>query len=232
MKNGKSTCPLTDEIVSYMYGEIGGKVESDFEMHLAACTACTDEFAAVADSRFSVFEWKKEAFDPLPTPLFDVPYQRETHANEIGFAAVVKAWAQRFSIPVAVAAVLALFAGVGVIMFETASEPSVSVRNVRPVVQPESEPESPAPALVAPEPPEPRDVVQVKRPSRPAANPVRVSIVRPKTTDRSRVIVSEKKPSKDLNSVPQSQKAPALTAYQENDDESLRLAELFDEVGG
>jgi len=45
-------------------------------------------------------------------------------------------------------------------------------------------------------------------------------------------MVAEKTPDKDVNHVPQAQKAPALTAYQENDDQSLRLAELFDEVGG
>jgi len=227
-----SECPLTDEIVSYIYGEIEGRAGYDFEKHLAECTVCIDEFAAVCDPRFSVFEWKKEAFDPLPTPAFEVPYERLPAASELGFMAAIKVWARGLSIPVAVAAALALFVGVGIIMFAMRENgESFAVNNARPV-EPDTRPVPRAPAVVAPLAPPRSDRSESEGLSGSAVQPAPVSTLPRKRTERSRAVVAEKKPSNNIDNVPQTRKAPALTAYQENDDESLRLAELFDEVGG
>ena len=48
-----------------------------FESHLAECSACTDEFAAVSLARFSVYEWHKEEFVPMPTPQIVIPYEEK-----------------------------------------------------------------------------------------------------------------------------------------------------------
>jgi len=120
MKNAKNNCPLTGEIVSYIYGELEGKAEFEFETHLADCTACTDEFAAVSESRYSVFEWKKEVFDPLPTPSFDVPYVHGPVPVHSGVVAGIMAWLQSLGAPVAAAAALALVAAFGCLSLRSA----------------------------------------------------------------------------------------------------------------
>ncbi len=67
-------CSDDDAIVAYLYGELPPAERDAFEDHLLVCIPCTDEFAAAADSRYSVFEWKKMDFDPLETPVFSIPY--------------------------------------------------------------------------------------------------------------------------------------------------------------
>jgi len=234
MKNAKNNCPLTGEIVSYIYGELEGKAEFEFETHLADCTACTDEFAAVSESRYSVFEWKKEAFDPLPTPSFDVPYVHGPVPVHSGVGAGIMAWLQSLGAPVAAAAALALVASVWLLIFTLGKkqEQPAAVSNTPQVLQPESNPKVTVPPPVASEI-EPRaDVAEIKSPMRKSSRAIPASAVQPRRIVRQPAMVAEKTPDKDVNHVPQAQKAPALTAYQENDDQSLRLAELFDEVGG
>lgn len=230
-KNNK--CPLTDQIVSYMYGELHGKAEHDFETHLADCTACTDEFALVSESRYSVFEWKRKAFDPLPTPYFEVPAARQSSIPEKSFASAVMAWIQSLSAPVAVAAALAVVIGVWALVLTLGKkqEPSVAVTNTPQTVQPDRETDGtfPAPTVdVASRP----DVAENKTRAWNTIKAVPVSTIRPRRAVKPPSMVAVKEPTKNLNTTPELQKAPALTAYQENDDQSLRLAELFDEVGG
>ena len=228
MKNGdNNTCPLTNEIVSYMYGELGGKAEYDFETHLADCTVCTDEFAAVSDPRFSVFEWKREAFDPLPTPSFQLPYEAPVPTIDTGLIAAVKAWGQGLRVPLAVAAAVILVIGIGLIVFVTIGkkEESVAVSETKEVIQPSVKLDEPAATLAPPVTDPQPNVAEIKRYSKQTAKPTQTSTVRQKRVFQTPSVVAEKAPSKV-------QKAPALTAYQDNDDDSLRLAELFDEVGG
>ncbi|MFN0140508.1 MAG: hypothetical protein ACKVQW_10550 [Pyrinomonadaceae bacterium] len=71
--SSKRECPFEDEIVSYMYGEIDSPERDEFETHLAKCMTCTDDFAAISNARFSVFEWRKEEFDALATPNIVIP---------------------------------------------------------------------------------------------------------------------------------------------------------------
>src|SRR5881275_1304390 len=94
LKNGKNECPLNHEIVSYIYGELGGGIELEFETNLADCIACTDEFAAVSNARFSVYEWQKEEFAHLPTPAIVIPYASiGAEAGEaVSVIAAVRAW--------------------------------------------------------------------------------------------------------------------------------------------
>lgn len=67
-------CFEDDAFVAYLYGEMPTPEREAFEDHLLVCVPCTDEFAAAAESRYSVFEWKKLDFDPLETPVFEIPY--------------------------------------------------------------------------------------------------------------------------------------------------------------
>ena len=67
-------CKFHADIVPYMYGEMSAAESSAFETHLIDCGVCTDEFAAVSNARYEVYDWKKTEFEPLATPVFTIPY--------------------------------------------------------------------------------------------------------------------------------------------------------------
>jgi anti-sigma factor RsiW len=218
-------CPLSDEIVSYVYGEIAADAEENFETHLAGCMVCTDEFAAVSEARYSMFEWKKEAFDPLATPEILIPYRPPVAA--VTWVTRMHAWAESLSIPVAVAA-LAVCVGIGFYL----------------VGHNDNNEQSGASNVARPDSPAPSDLAVTALPGQaeaPALNKIEPTL-KPRVvsaSQRKRVVRrpdAAEKPSNSFAVAPRRAtdvtKAPALTQYPDNDDNSLRLAELFDEVGG
>ncbi|HET9477940.1 MAG TPA: hypothetical protein VFO72_01260 [Pyrinomonadaceae bacterium] len=56
-----STCERADELVSVLYGEATKRERGDFEAHLNQCATCRAEFAAFAQVRQSIGEWRDEA---------------------------------------------------------------------------------------------------------------------------------------------------------------------------
>ena len=53
LNNGKKQeCGFADDIVGYIYDEIGQAERRKFESHLVGCMACTDEFAGISNARF------------------------------------------------------------------------------------------------------------------------------------------------------------------------------------
>src|SRR5205823_10518511 len=68
------SCEVFAEIGSYLYNETSAAERRRFESHLSNCDMCTDEFAAISNARFSIFEWQREEFANLPTPEFHIPY--------------------------------------------------------------------------------------------------------------------------------------------------------------
>src|SRR5688572_18967323 len=74
MRNGKDSCLFGEELLSYMYDELGGAERHSFETHLLNCSPCTAEFAKLSMSRLGVYEWHRDEFVPLETPRFAIPY--------------------------------------------------------------------------------------------------------------------------------------------------------------
>jgi len=56
-----STCEHADDLVSVLYGEANERERRDFELHLTQCGDCRAEFAAFAQVRESIGEWRDEA---------------------------------------------------------------------------------------------------------------------------------------------------------------------------
>ena len=230
LKTSHNECPRADEILSYMYGEIVGAAEAEFEKHLTDCGLCTDEFAAVSNSRFSVYEWKKEAFDPLVTPEIRIPIGLSAAESPPGLAAGVRAWLGSLSLPVFAAAAVAVCIGLGIVVFSLRGperQPTVS-RVDTPAVPVGIDTGAPKPT-VAPTP----ELVETGPPSS-KPMPVRASATQPRRTAKRRAPVNNALTSTVVVTPKriQLENAPALTALHENDDNSLRLADLFDEVGG
>jgi anti-sigma factor RsiW len=214
-------CEYSDNVVAYLYDELPAREASIFEAHLGHCTTCTDEFAAVADTRFSVYEWHKEEFVPLATPRFVVPAEpvRTSVWAQIGelFASARPSLAFAGGLAVLAIAVIAGFLALRPTGTEVASNVAVPQQN-----SPESKPAAPPidrPVTVD-APAAPFHTVPVK--GRPVAKPsqgARKAIVRQ----------IEPVPASGLR---QARKVPVLSQDIEIEDESLRLADMFDEVGG
>jgi len=74
-------CPNSDTVVSYLYDELTIDAKLKFEDHLADCSYCIDEFAAVSMSRFEVFDWQLVEFADMPTPAFYIPHETDRLAD-------------------------------------------------------------------------------------------------------------------------------------------------------
>jgi hypothetical protein len=74
-ENRTIECLGGESMVSYLYGEMDVASQTNFDSHLSDCIDCTDAFAAIANSRFSVYEWQKIEFAPLETPQILIPYE-------------------------------------------------------------------------------------------------------------------------------------------------------------
>ena len=56
-----STCERAGDLVSVLYGEADERERRDFELHINQCGSCRAEFAAFANVRDSIGEWRDEA---------------------------------------------------------------------------------------------------------------------------------------------------------------------------
>lgn len=67
-------CHSGEQVMAYLYRELAPAEISEFEEHLSHCQTCIDELADLALPRFEVLDWKRFEFDPLPTPNFAFNY--------------------------------------------------------------------------------------------------------------------------------------------------------------
>lgn len=63
-------CRFGEQVMAYLYRELAPAEISEFEAHLSNCQTCIDELADLSLPRLEVLDWKRFEFDPLPTPDF------------------------------------------------------------------------------------------------------------------------------------------------------------------
>lgn len=237
LNNENNNCVLSDDIVSYIYDEmdLGGRAK--FESHLVSCTNCTDQFALISDARFSMFEYRKEEFAHLPTPAIVIPYPATQRVGDIGqdpgwFAGLTAVFAFARS-PLAVGAALALLMGLGFVARSLIipNEDSLVASNSRvPAVQ------GPAVVPVA-EIPKTSDSVfeseNVAIPDMDKMKSVRASVpAQPRSTSKGSANRRPAQANIDDQNLRQAKRAPVLSQFAEDTDDSLRLSDMFDEIGG
>ena len=115
-KSKQISCGHESDIVSYIYDELTDAARTQFEAHVADCSDCIDEFAAVSYSRFSVFEYQKQEFAPLATPVIRIPYETQDVREISGFAAAISSLIAGWR-PVLGAAALMLIVGSFFLMY-------------------------------------------------------------------------------------------------------------------
>jgi anti-sigma factor RsiW len=218
-----SECKLSTDIVPYLYGELSPTEGSAFELHLLECVDCTDEFAAMSNARYEVYDWKKTEFEPLATPVFTIPYSEPALS---WFDKVRAAFGQSWAVPGAAfagMAIVSVFAGIVYFAGDTGSNVAQVNTNSRSV-----------PATAAPEENE-RVVVAKDDVEAPAAReiqpvrPVPGSSVR-KRSVRSDTKVAVPRPVEARAVSTPNRPAPTLNGFADDEDTSLRLAQLFEDI--
>lgn len=231
MKSERENCGLDELMVAYIYDEATSAERRRFEGHLLDCSVCTDEFASLSNARLSVFEWQKEDFAELETPRFEIPYDRTKAGNDIGWYSTLQGILAGFRIPIAAAAGVLLVLGLGFAAIMLIERPEQQIAANLEAERPPVIEQKPVgvPELVIPaaqpvadnkdsETVVKRDVVPLK-----AVETRRVRPARPAAAQTAERRVAPNK----------IRKAPALSDFDEADDRSLRLTDLFEgEIGG
>ncbi|MFM9905251.1 MAG: zf-HC2 domain-containing protein [Pyrinomonadaceae bacterium] len=236
LNNGNNKCEFSAEIVAYIYDETGQRERTEFETHLANCAVCTDEFAGVSNARFSVFEWRREEFAHLSTPKIVIPYPaRHPEGESMGFLSgfrqllTLSGWRSA----VAVAAVLAVFIGFGSVAMIYLSDDTRIAANVggpsviadeKTVDRSQSLNTSGSPTIVLPG----ASVVTINNSVQsPSPRPIRV--IDNRNPRIAKQMTAESKKTLDERKLDRN--APVLSSYDDSDDRSLRLTDLFDDGG-
>lgn len=237
--NHNSSCEFSAEIVSYLYNESSVAARNKFETHLANCGVCTDEFATISNARFSVFEWQKDEFAHLLTPEIVIPYARKRPEPEtvatVGFLSGFRGLLSVLSSPstVSVAAALAVCLGLGFLAltyFGRGDQQIAANVNVPPV----ESPDDPA-RFVLPEGPK-TPVTSASKNGVPGQEVrlVKGAALNGDSHRDKRATAGTQRLVNNVavrNSTHPVRKAPVLNNFDDDDDKSLRLSDLFDEVG-
>lgn len=246
----KSGCGFAEELVSYVYGEADAAGSAaEFEAHLAGCSICAGELEAFSGVHTAIGDWKAAEFAPLETPVIEIPYpqtasiQQVSDGKESWLSALV---GELFSLSprglsLAAACVVVLTIAVGAVLYLSkspgAGEVAITNSNSKTAVAPTVE-KSPAAANniqnVAP-PTQPQQPIDPKTPPRDAAiqpetknNRVVKVTNNPRPTTKAENTNSPK--STDAKRNIKNKEIPARSMPDEDEDDTLRLAELFEEI--
>lgn len=236
--NSCKTKGFEELIVSYIYDEASADERRRLETHILDCTSCMEEFAGLSNARLSVFEWQQESFADLETPAFVLPETTIAVANEsesmfaklgqilAGLRGPVLAFGGLLVVVgIAVASLFILRNNRQPETVAVAPVPAASVAASRggDIVE---RPEAPTSTNIAKD--QPAAIVAADTPVRDETRAIKATArVRTPQPDR-RVIARNFKPARRSPAA----KAPVLSDFDEADDRSLRLSDLFDEEIG
>ena len=229
MKNDHKSC-VPENMVAYIYSEMDETEAPAFERHLAECSACADEFAAVSDARLSIFEWKRDAFDTLAVPHFEIPHEKVAAARVGWFDAIV-ANIRVLAGAAAACTVLAVAAGLGFYFLQPADS-NLSAA-IAPVAVPEKKVEVAQETTPLPVESKPATVPGKKAPAvtKRQFAPVPVIARTPKAPINNSMVARVTPTPKQTNQKSVNQDSlPTLNNFEDISDDSLRLADLLAEM--
>ena len=226
-------CKFSEAIVPYMYGELAAAECASFESHLLECGDCTDEFASISNARYEVYDWKKLEFDPLPTPPVRIPYADVSGVSWIERARSV--FAGRWAFPAAGFAAVAIVSIFSVVFFTTGETgtdialESGNTNSVETVMPSPMASERPAPVVSSPL--VAREDLPDRKSERRDLKVATPSVSERKAVRREARSVQPKSVEARQATTRDDQRAvPRLNDFSDDEDTSLRLAELFEDV--
>lgn len=218
--DANNLCTHGGDMLAYLYNEMAPADRETFEVHLADCGTCIDDFAELSQSRYPIFEWKQLEFDPLPTPRVLVPF--ETQAVS-WFDKLRASLAFRPAFAFGTVAAVAVLASITAFVVIRGSG-STEVANVAPVVTPSL----PSPSTEIDEP-EGRSKVLVEEPRKEPSRSEAPKVV--KASGRNAKPTIQPNRLKTTQQARRNESLPTLNSVDEDEDDSLRLADIFDEIG-
>ncbi len=233
LDNGNnSNCRFSDEMVSYIYDEIDSSSRILFETHLSGCTNCTDEFAAISNARLSVFEWQRDDFAHIPTPVFTIPGgainggKKRWSAFNLGMLFDLSNW------PVAVAVSMLILIGIGFLYIRSSiGSGSDIVANIVVPVEEATNSDRNAERVISSLPFENDPVKNIKIEEGEKRAPKKAEVVHRQGQTRN-LISDAPHRGKGLQNLDRVDPLPVINNYDDSDDRSLRLSDLFEgEVG-
>lgn len=249
LSNNHKSCSFSEQIVEYIYDEISAKERTNFESHLINCLPCADEIAGFGLVRSSIGEWRKEEIFALDAPALQIPVMQTVENEKSSWFdefrklfTLTPAWAAGFAVLLVCVGLVWMFFG-GSTKQDFASNSSNQILPVAPIITNESNNLMPQPkeekAEINPKEEDlknlPQQVQEVqKKKVAPKVNSVRVSNNAPKQKSlKPKLNESYAVNLKNINKTNniQKQNAPTLSEVDGDEDNSLRLSELFDEVG-
>lgn len=237
-----SDCGFGELLVSYLYGETSGAEAAEFEKHLPNCQSCAGETEAFSSVHFAIEDWKTKDFAPLATPVIEIPGERKVQP-----AIVQTSWlaglrqlfslSPAWSLATASVAVLAICAGLVWL--------ALSARQSNDVAETNKNAKSGINVAAQKTPPTDADGdqnrkgdVQVSPINQP---PVTTSEAADQTKPNARAVkINNPRPAQKTDGTPKNNAAkrdnkkqamPKVLSDDDDEDDSLRLAELFDEIG-
>ncbi|MBP6003281.1 MAG: zf-HC2 domain-containing protein [Pyrinomonadaceae bacterium] len=235
--NNSAACKDAGDVVSFIYGEMPEDERELFENHLLDCEPCTVEIESLSDARFSVIEWRQDAFDGLAVPQISIPYARPAVAADAEPGFIEKTWATLFggrglSLAASMAVITVLLfggiAGFYLLRNAPAGNDQAAGSNSNAEIAANRKPE-PTPTVVrenvSPVAPDPADTETTKAVTTNSGVKPLVTKAADRRTNRTQ------RPAPRMPMVAGTgTKAPKLSATDEDEDDGLRLSDLFDQV--
>lgn len=245
-----SDCAFGEALVAYLYDEASEHEKARFEAHLVHCGQCADELEAFSGVHFSIGDWKTRQFDGLDLPAIRIPSEKPLAEPEVSLE---QGWlsglrnlltlSSTWSMATAALAVMAIGVGIALIALNSrqgGKDVAAGNQSSNPIAAPtiEKTPDAPA-ASISPSNAS-GNQADLKQETK---NPETKASVEQNTKNARAVKISgnqrqpqraENSPKSDdvkrSNKVNKDVPAPKIIEVDEEDD-SLRLAELFDEIG-
>lgn len=84
--NHDFSCGYGEQTLDYLYGEIERTEKIKYEAHLENCPNCADELAGFGFVRASITDWKTASFSNLKTPILDTGFIKSADGKSIADA--------------------------------------------------------------------------------------------------------------------------------------------------
>ena len=229
-------CGDGDVMLSYMYDEMASGDRQGFETHLQDCVSCTDEFAALAHGRFSVYEWQKLEFADLPTPDIVIPYSVPAPVR-VGVFEGIAVWLAAWRWVFAAALLMVVSLAFAAVRFTGRQNGTPSVAMTDPgsvstvVAMANADAPQNALALTDKDTSAPAGSLAVQRPTIHRNTPVAARYKTAAGVKKSKLFTDTTIAVHNVQTVGAG-KAPVLAGDDYSEDSTLRLADLFEaEVG-
>jgi type II secretory pathway pseudopilin PulG len=250
------SCSHAEQMISYLYGEADEREKSTFETHLKTCSNCADELTGFGFVRSSVLDWRATDFSKLETPSFDVPAVKSEKSflpvivstdSHSWFAGFKNLFSFNPALTTAALAILIVSVSAVLLAFNFSGKTDVA-RNqanknttqtvVSPTIETTRKPEEASVTNSASKEPLPASDANTTVPQLRQRERV-VDKTAVKVSNNSPKNVAENSPGNVKNTdenikktTPvRKERVPNLNDIEEDEDKSIRLADLFEEIG-